>query len=291
MQKNRLALTLLVVLIWGFNFIVIKLGIDAMPPFLLGFVRFFLTSIPAVFFIKRPATPFMYVILYGFIMFAMQFALLFLGMKSGLTPALTSLTVQIQVFFTLLLAFIFLKEKIKPWELLSSFIAFGGIALAAVYTAGSENIHGLELVIGAAFAWGCGNIISKKIGQVDMISLVVWGSLIAWPILLILSLFIDGVDTFMITFTHLTWTGIGCILYIAYLSTFFAFVVWSFLLSRYPIGAIAPFTLLIPILAIFFSVWLLGEPLEVWKIIAATLVIGGLCINFIGQFLFTKKKS
>jgi len=62
MNRKDIGLAVLVVAIWGFNFVVIKVGLKEIPPILLCALRFFLSAFPAVFFIKRPAVPFRSVI-------------------------------------------------------------------------------------------------------------------------------------------------------------------------------------------------------------------------------------
>lgn len=288
MQLFHILLALLVVIVWGFNFVVIKVGLEEISPLLLGFARFFLTSIPAVFFIKRPAAPFKMVIWYGLVMFALQFSLLFIGMYAGITPGLASLLLQLQVFFTVLLAMIFFGEKLRPWQIVGALVSFAGIAFVAMNLGGSITVSGFLLVIGAAASWGAGNVISKKIGKVNMVSLVIWGSLIAWPPLLLISFIMEGADIVFYTFQHITWLSGGAVLYITYLSTLFGFGVWSWLLHHHPLGTIAPFTLLVPVFGILSSVLVLGEPLQSWKIFAALLVIFGLCINLLVPKIFTR---
>src|SRR5579863_9692063 len=132
MIGSHLALALLVVFVWGGAFLVIKAGLQDIPPFLFCFMRFFLTSIPAVFFIKFPAAPRKMVILYGLFMFALQFSLLFMGMYLGVTPGLASLLIQTHVFFSSVLAVVFLGEKISSWQIVGALVAFSGIALVGI---------------------------------------------------------------------------------------------------------------------------------------------------------------
>src|SRR5579862_153881 len=289
MNLFHFIMALLVILVWGFNFVVIKVGLEGISPLLLGFARFFLTSIPAIFFIKRPKAPFKMVVWYGLVMFALQFSLLFMGMYAGMSAGLASLIMQLQVFFTAILAVLFFKEKLHVWQILGGLVSFGGIAVVAMHLNASTTLAGFLLVVAAAACWGVGNVLSKNIGKVNMVSLVVWGSFIAWPPLLALSLFLEGPDKVLYTFTHLNWGTGGAVLYITYLSTLFGFGIWSWLLHHYPLGTIAPFTLLVPIFAILSSVLVLGEPLESWKIYAALLVIAGLCIHFLGPRLVKKE--
>jgi O-acetylserine/cysteine efflux transporter len=289
MKPLHLLLTLFLVLIWGFNFVVMKVGMNEIPPIFLAFSRFFLTSVPAVFFIKRPNAPFKMIVLYGLVMFALPFALLFTGMSFGIAAGLASVLFCVQIFFALLLAFFFLGEKAHPRQIIGATISFSGIAFVAMHLGGDITLSGFFLVILAAAFWGGGSVVSKKIGNVNMISLVTWGSLVAWPPLLFLSLILEGGDTILYTLNHLSGLSITAVLYITYASTLFGFGVWGFLLNRYPVGLISPFTLLGPIIAILGSVLLLGEPFGSWKIFAAFLVILGLCINLLSLQPATQK--
>lgn len=288
-QLFHIILACLLVIIWGFNFVVIKVGLAEISPLLLGFARFFLTSIPAIFFIKKPAAPLRMVAWYGLMMFALQFALLFMGMYAGITPGLAALLLQLQVFFTLLLAKVFFGEKLYPWQIIGALIAFTGIAIVALNLGGNTTLAGFLLLIGAAAAWAIGNVISKTIGTVNMISLVIWGSFIAWPPLLIISCIVEGIDSMFYTLRYLTWISGSAVLYITYLSTLFGFGVWSLLLHHYPLGTVAPFTLLVPIVGMLSSVIVFDEPLQSWKIVAALLVIAGLCVNLLGPKIFKKR--
>ncbi len=276
-------LALLVILIWGFNFVVIKIGLNEIPPLLLACARFFLTSIPAVFFIKRPPVPFGDVIWYGLITFALQFGLLFLGMSAGVDPGLASILLQTHVFFTTLLGILIFKETLHIWQIIGACMSFAGIAIVGLNVGGSLTGLGFCLVIASAISWGVGNVLSKKIGKVDMAALVIWGSFIGWPLLLLASIFIDGPDKILSAFEQLSSIGVGAVLYITYLSTLFGFGVWSWLIHHHPLGKIAPLTLMVPILALLSSSLVLGEPLQSWKILACVLVIGGLCVNLFGK--------
>jgi O-acetylserine/cysteine efflux transporter len=282
MQLLHFLLVILVVAIWGLNFVAIKVGLDEIPPMLLVSSRFFLTCFPAIFFVKRPAAPFKMVIWYGLVMFGLPFALLFLGMNAGVTPGLASLLLQLQVFFTILLSVLFMEEKLHPWQIIGAFVSFAGIALVAMNLGGDTTLLGFLLVIAAAASWGAGNVISKKIGKVNMVSLVVWGSLVAWPPLLLICLTMEGANKILYTLEHATLLSVSALLYITYLATLFAFGAWSWLIHHHPLKIIAPFTLLVPVFGILSSVLLLNEPLQSWKIFATLLVIIGLCINIFG---------
>jgi O-acetylserine/cysteine efflux transporter len=289
MRPLHLSLAILLILVWGFNFVAIQVGLQDFPPVFLCALRFFLASIPAIFVVKFPGTSFKWVALYGLIMFALQFTLFFMGMYDGVFGGLASIIVQTQVFFTVLLAIVFLDEKLKIWQVIGAIISFSGIALIGMNTKGSVTFMGFLLLIASAAAFGLGNLVTKKIGRVKMLSLVVWGSLIAWPPLLALSLIVDGPDRILLSLHNLSWATGGSVLYIVYLSTLFGYGIWGWLIHRYPLPMMAPFIHLVPIVAIASSVLVLGEALPLWKIVAGILVIAGLCVNFLGPRFFKRR--
>ncbi len=290
MTLAHLFLTLVLVAVWGFNFVVIKVGLVGIPPLLLCSARFFLASLPALFFIKRPPIPLKMLAGYGLVMFTLQFALMFMGIYAGVTAGIASLLTQAQVFFTVLMGVLFFGNQVHPWQILGALVAFSGIALVGRHVEGGVTLSGFCLVIASTLFFGLGSVISKKIGKVDRLALVVWASLFAWPPLLLLSFFIEGTDAIVYSLSHLTWSSVSSVLYITFLSTLFGYGVWSFLLHHYSLALVAPFTLLVPIFAILGSVFVLGEPFQSWKISAAILIILGLCINFLGPWL-SKRNS
>ncbi|QSA95614.1 EamA family transporter [Methylococcus sp. EFPC2] len=285
MRLHHMALAILVTMIWGYNFVVIKIGLAEIPPLLFCALRFFLAAFPAVLFIRRPAVPFSRVIAFGLVMFTLQFALLFTGMQAGTTAGLASLILQIQVFFTIALAVVFLAERLSVWQIVGASTAFSGIGLIAVNLGGEISLPGLVLILAAAASWGLGNLIAKKLGKVDMLALVVWSSLVAWPPLVILSFLLEASRWAEAGILNLSWPGIGAVAYIVYLSTLLGFAAWSWLLSRYPAVTVAPFTLLVPLFGFASSALVFGEPLHAWKIGAATLIVVGLGINLFGARL------
>lgn len=282
MSIPHLLLALLVVVIWGVNFLFVKLSLDEVSPLLLCAVRFMLASMPAIFFIKPPKASFKLVALYGLITFALQFSFLFIGMRIGMTPGMASLIMQVQVFFSMFFAALLLGERPGIWQISGALVAFTGILLVATHFDKNISLWGFLCILGAAASWGVGNLVTKKMHHINMIALVVWGSFIACIPMFLLSLLIEGTHTITESYHHLTWIGIASVLYVVYASTWVGYGVWNWLLIRYPVGMIVPFTLLVPIIGIMSSVLILGEPLQLWKIISGLLVLAGLCINLFG---------
>src|SRR5207237_5106412 len=124
-----LLLTLTVVAVWGYTFVPIKVALIEAPPLALATLRFLLAAVPLVFFIKRPAMPWQSVVAYGFAIGVFQFGLLFLGIKLGMPAGLSSLVIQMQVFFTIVLAVVFAGDRLQGRNLAGGTIAAMGIVI------------------------------------------------------------------------------------------------------------------------------------------------------------------
>ena len=279
MPPAHLAAALGVVLIWGVNFVVIQVGLRELPPLLLASLRFLGAALPAVFFIRRPAVPFARIATYGLVMFSLQFALLFGGMYLGMPAGLASLALQVHVFVTIALAALVTGERPTRTQLAGAVLAFGGIVVIASQSAGEATAIGLALVLLAACAWGMGNLLSKRIGPVDPLALVVWGSAVAFGPLFVLSLLVEGPTRVLHSLANVSLAGLGSVAYLVYPTTLLGFGLWSWLLKRHPAATVAPFTLLVPVVGFSSAALLLGEPLQPWKLLAAALVLAGLLVN------------
>lgn len=277
--------------VWGVNFIFIHMALVDIPPFMLCTLRFLLTALPAVFFIKPPAIPFKMLCLYGFFMFFVQFSFLFLGMYAGVAPGLASLIVQVQLFFSLFFAIFLLKEKLTIWPILGAVLAFSGIALIGVHTGGDISLTGLCCVLMGAASWGMANVIVKKIGQVNTAALVAWGSLLTFPFLFLISLYIEGPKSITYALSHFSLTDLLAILFIAYGATWFGYGTWSWLIKQYPVYKVTPFSLLVPLFGMLSAALFYNEAMEPWKIFSATLIIAGLCVHLFGKRLLLIFKS
>ena len=139
MPFAHLSVTLLLVIIWGLNFVIIQVALQEIPPIMLTFLRFFFAAFPAVFFIKPPKTSWKMLLYYSLTLIVLDFCFLFTGMYIGVSAGMASLTLQTQVFFTAILAMVFLKERMSKAQILGSSIAFLGIVYVGFHTGGDVS--------------------------------------------------------------------------------------------------------------------------------------------------------
>ncbi len=286
LPPRHLLLALIVVAIWGSNFVAIKLSLDDLPPLLLCALRFIFVSFPLVFFVPRPAITLRQLLTYGATMFAAQFAFMFIGMKLGMPAGLASLVLQFQVFVSLALSVAMLGEKIRAVQIVGTLVAAIGFAVVARHTGGDVTLAGLVCVLLAATSWAFANVTSRRLGKVNPLALVVWGGLVVPLPMLAGSLVFEGGPS--VVWHALTHTGLAAWLglaYTVYLSTLVAYSIWSWLLAHYPASTVTPFTLLVPIFGLLTAALYLGETLPGWKLQAAALVISGLVLCVFGPRL------
>lgn len=279
LAPRHLLLGLAVVAVWGSNFVVIKLGLQQLPPLLFAALRFGLAAVPAVLLLRRPAVPWRNLAAYGVLIGAGQFGLLFMAMQSDITPGLASLVIQIQVFFTVGLAMLLSGDRPQPFQWLATAIAAAGIAMIAWHSDGSATPLGLLMIGCAALSWAGGNLVGRAAGQVDMLAYVAWSSLFAVPPLALLSLLVEGWPRIAAGLTDAGWETWAAVLWQSAGNTLFGYGAWAWLLSRYAAASVTPLALLVPVFGMGASALWLAEPLQGWKLGAAALVMVGLAVN------------
>ena len=289
---SHLLLALAIVAVWGTNFVVIKLSLGAFPPFLFAALRYIFALLPLVFFVPRPKVPWGNLCIYGLATGVGQFGVMFYAMDGHISPGLASLVIQTQVFFTIGFAMFFAKEGLKIYQAVAVGIAMIGLLIIAVHTDADTTFLGLALVLFSGLSWGVANTLSRRAGSINMLSYVVWASAFSIPPLLMISVIFEGgwqqISTSISSASYGAWAGV---LWQSWANTLFGYAAWGWLLSKHPAAVVAPAPLLVPIFGMGASAFFLSEPLPLWKILAAGLVIIGLLINLFWPSIKSKVKQ
>ena len=294
LSPAALAGILLVTAIWGFNFIVIKVGVRGVPPLLLAALRFILSSFPALLFVKKPAVRWSTLAAYGLLLGVGEFGFLFTAIKLGAPAGESSIILQSQAFFTALLAAVALKEKIRAHSIAG--MALAGIGLVMIMFEGSSgaaskaSLLPMMMVILAAFFWAAANIVAQKMPKTDGLSLVVWSSLFSPLPLLALSFAFER-DSILPALKTLSPVSVGALAYLVLLSTLFGYGAWNQLIMKHGAKKIAPFSLLVPIFGVASGALVLHERFTATTAAAAVLVLAGLALHAQGGRIFGKRQS
>jgi len=290
MPLKDTVLALLVVVIWGVNFVVIKLGLHGLPPFLLGGLRFLLVAFPAIFFVPAPKIQFKWLALYALTISFLQFAFLFCAINVGMPTGIASLVLQSQVFFTIILGTLFLSEKIKSLQILGTLIAAAGMIVLA--KGGMSNTLsaipplGLLLTLIAGLSWGFGNITNRIIMTTSyrppILSLVVWSALIPIIPFLLCSWLFEGGAVIVNSLVHIQAPTVFSLIYLAFISTIIGYGLWGALLSRHETWRVTPFALLVPVVGLTSAALILGELLNGPQMVGVAIIMLGLLVNVFG---------
>ncbi|MDY3974655.1 MAG: EamA family transporter [Veillonella caviae] len=290
MKLRDIILALLIILVWGFNFAVIKWGVSEIPPLLLVALRYIFAAFPAILFVKRPHVKLSWFLAYGLFVGVGQFSCLFYAIHIGMPAGVASVVLQGQAFFTIVFTAILFKEHIKMRQVLGLVVAAVGLVCISGITGLAGSIHiplgaFLLTLLGAAF-WGLSNIAVRKLSMnaiaenkpLNMLSLIVWSSLIPPIPMLLGSFYLEKEQLALLTFESISGAAIFSVLYLAFLATIMGYGLWSMLLAKYPAHKVAPLSLLVPVVGIITAEFVLDEHLALVQWFGGLIIIMGLLI-------------
>ncbi len=283
MRPIHIFLGIITTAIWGFNFVVLKVALEDIPPLLLTALRFIFACLPVLFLPKPPGMKPKHLIIVGLTAFLGQYIFLFVAMKLGMPAGLSSVTLQLQVFITILLSIILLRERPKRQQVLGGGLALAGLTTIASTVGQGSSIPAIAMVfiVLAAATWAYGNFTIKLAGPdagFGTLAGVAWLSLV--PILpaLALSYGFEGPEQWLQSWNTVRPISLAALAFTVVLSTWAGFAVWGKLLSTYTASVAAPFALLVPVFGGLSAYLLLGETLTPLRLIGSVMIFAGLAI-------------
>ncbi len=290
------AKALVVVVVWGLNFVVMKWGLATLSPLVLCALRFLAASLPFLLFVRPPRhLSWGVMAAYGLVQGVGQFGLLFTGMQLGMPAGMSSVVLQTQAFITMLMAAALLGETPHRWQWLGLCIAIGGLVfIGAAHGDGASGmtLAGFLLTVGAAAMWAGSNLLTRvaaRQGPYEPVSFIVWSSVFPIVPLLLLACVVDGTEAVVQQLRGLGGRELGVVAYLALLSTLLGYGLWTRLLQRYATSTVAPLSLLVPVVGLLSAMLLLGERPTAWQWMGTLGVLAGMVINQFGG-LWAKRR-
>ncbi|SLN28982.1 putative amino-acid metabolite efflux pump [Roseovarius albus] len=264
-----------VALTWGMGIVFAKAAITHFPPILLMSIRFAITALALVWWVKPPVGQLKMLGLIAFISAAMQYSFTYTGLK-GLDASAAALIVQLEVPFLTLCGMVALKEKTSLRKWLGIGIAFFGVWKIS----GTPHIAAawisVLMVIGGAAVWAVGQVMIRQLHDIDGLTVIAWVAVWAAPQLLVMSLTFETGHVEAIT--SATWVVWGAAFYMGLVMTALGYGIWYTLIRRNPVGQVAPFLLLLPLFSVAGAVIFLGESLSLQVMIGGAIVLAGVAI-------------
>ncbi|RFA27285.1 hypothetical protein CAI21_14675 [Alkalilimnicola ehrlichii] len=276
MGLREYALATLVALLWGGNFVAVKLGTETFPPIFLLALRFTIVAAVMVPFVRRPPRHcWKAVVLVSVALGVFHFGLMFMGI-ARVDASTAAIATQLGVPFSTVLAVIFFRDVLGWRRILGILVAFSGVAILAGSPQVSGAWGGLLIIVAAAFAWAVANTLIKYLGPLDPFMLTGWMALLAVPQLLLLSFAVEqGQLQSLLTATSVGWAAV---IYTAIGSSVVAYTLWYSLINKNPVSQVVPFTLLAPVFGILAAAVILGEPLTLPLVLGGLVTISGVAL-------------
>ena len=276
--RDRL-LAVLVAIIWGVNFPATALALEHFPPLFMVALRFALLAVPTIFLIPRPKIPLRWLIMVGVGIGILQFTFLYLGMAAGLPSGIASLVLQASAPFTVIIARIWLHERITRRQAIGIAIAVLGLVAITFHRSQVAALLPVVLALCGALGWAIGNVSMRKAAAPNPLHLTLWMSVVPPIPLLIVSLIVEGParigESLTTVFTLEALPSVLGLLYVVLVATIAGYGIWTGLLAKYPSSTVAPFSMLVPVVGIFASWIAFGQIIDLTELVAGAFVVGG----------------
>jgi len=275
MRPLHVAIFVAIMAIWGLNFVVAKIGLQQLPPLLMMALRWALVAVLLLPFVGRPRGYWRQVMLVSVTLGFLHFALIFTGLQH-IDASTAAIAIQLQVPFAALLSAVVFKDAIGWRRALGLTIAFAGVALIAGEPRLDGHYLALAMVIAAACIWSVANIQIKLMGDIDGLTLIAWIGVFATPQMALGSYLLE--DGQAAALAAADWRAWASVAYQAVFVVGLGYGAWYWLLKRYAVNQVMPFSLLMPVFGVASGVAFLNEPVTLALVAGAALTILGIGI-------------
>ncbi len=278
MQGKHLLLIIGVMVIWGVNFSAIKLGVSQLDPLLVAAARFFFATFPIIFFVRKPSVPLRYFVAYGVVFGTGVWGMASCAITFGLSSGMASVLLQTDVLTSVLIGALFYKEIITKRMWYGIMTAVVGLMLSIIYTNGNITFSGIIFILISAICWPVAGVIIRQSGTKHPFAFNIWGMLFAPIPLVLLSISLNGMSGFILTYERWNNDAWFSVLFQAYPTTLFGYWVWNNMILKYPMAQLAPMTLLTSVFALLSGYVIFGEMLSMVQWVSCALFLAGIVL-------------
>ncbi len=274
-------LYIITLLLFGSTWVVVKIGLQTVPPFTFAVVRFVIAflllgiafriwryQLPPLPNIRRK------IFVAGFLMYGLNFLFIYIG-QQWIDSSLAAVLFATMPFFTGIFAhFLLPQERLTKQVIAGMIVGFAGtIALFSNNLTLSGPVLGmLSLLLSSVFCSWATVLIKRDLNDIPAAQLSIL-QIPAGLVVLVPPMFLELPLQFDISFA-----SIGALLYLAILGTGAAFIGWYYLLKRVSAVALSLMTFLEPLVAIGLGHFLLHEKLESHFLLGGALILVGVLI-------------
>ncbi len=257
-------------LMWGLNLIAVKMSVDLVDPITAAFLRqamVLMICLPALKLMPGKMRP---LLLLGLMSGALFYIANNLSLSVSENMSALAIAGQLGVPFSLILAVVFLGERIHKTRIVGVGLSFAGVALIAFDPAIVDERLGLALMALTSLIWAICSLLQRQLIGVPVLTIYAWIGLIGTILLGPVAALVEPQAVAAIP--QIPLATLGWILFSALGSTVIGQGAMSILLQRHPISSVVPLTLAAPVIAVIAASFWFATPLT-WPIILGGMVV------------------
>lgn len=271
--------------LWGGNFVAVRLALGHFDPYLLTALRFAFVAALIPFVGWPRGMPVGTLLLYSLCSGIGQYLLSTVAIQLGLSPGLAALLMQFQVFISLALSWMILGESVRATTIVGSVLGVAGLT-GVLLTGGAKApwlASGVCLL--AAAGWAVANTTIKRTTE-SVIRLQCASGLICLPaIWLARELLLPSAPPALQALASAPLSGWLPVAYVVVASFAVAQVLWGKAIGAVGVAATSPFALLIPVFGVALAWLVLGENLSLQLLVSAAVVLAGVGVHVLPMAL------
>jgi O-acetylserine/cysteine efflux transporter len=282
MKPADVCIAVMVAVIWGLAFVASRIALDELPPELMTALRFAIAAVPCLF-VRKPKVSWPLLVAISATLFLGQFLAQSIAIARGVPVGLTSVIVQGQALFTIAFAAILFGELPTRMQAVGIGIAAIGLLMICGTVGYDFSVGAFAVLMISPISFAVGNLLLRPAQDVRMFDLFAWLCLCAAIPLFALTLMTVGPQPTWQALTHLSLTGIVCMLFVGAISTSIAYWLWGRLLRDYPAAQVVPFALLVPFVGSAASSIVFGETFGPLRLAGMITVVGGIAVMLLSK--------
>jgi O-acetylserine/cysteine efflux transporter len=277
MTKNQIAAAVLVMVLWGFNFLAVKETVEYLPPYATVAIRFFIVSLLVVPFVPYPKGRTKALIISALLLGVGHFGVLFYGV-SMVDTGLSSILNRSGGIALAVLGVILLGERISKRLWAGILLSMVGVVVLVVDTSQIAVSFSWRTVLGSAsivfssILWGYATIYMKRtLSDVSTFCQVGWVAFYSVPGCALVS-WLTEVHVLQLIAAAPTSAWLGLI-YTVVGSSIVAYGIWYELIKRCEVSKLSVYLFLMPVIGMLVGVVFRGDPLTPWRITGSVMIL------------------
>ncbi|MCP1967912.1 EamA family transporter [Bradyrhizobium elkanii] len=282
MKPADVGIAVMVAVIWGLAFVASRISLDEFSPELMTTLRFAIAALPCLF-LRKPGVSWPLLIAISATLFLGQFLAQAFAIAHGVPVGLSSVIVQSQALFTIAFAAVAFGEIPTRTQAIGIAIAALGLLMICGTVGYDFSVAAFAIIMICPISFAIGNLLLRQANGAPMFDLFAWLCLSAAVPLTVLTLITNGPQPTWHALTHMSLTGLVCILCLGGISTSIAYWLWGRLLRDYPAAQVVPFALLVPFVGSAASSIVFGETFGRLRLAGMVTVIAGIAVMLLSK--------